>query len=96
MATRRNLLLPESIAALVWDFLHETDPESVERKVSLQVGAQLGIVTPDTPRQALLLLVTGNNFIRAVFTRLTSLISLPRLQQHLFNYFYAIRVAIVP
>jgi len=38
MVTRRNALLPESIVALVWDFLHETDPESVEKIVSRQVG----------------------------------------------------------
>jgi hypothetical protein len=35
----RNGLLPESIAALVWEFLHESVPESVEKTVSRQVGA---------------------------------------------------------
>jgi hypothetical protein len=38
-ATRKNTLLPESIAALVWEFLHESVPESVEKTVSRQVGA---------------------------------------------------------
>src|SRR5258708_10688946 len=94
--TRRKALLPESIAALVWVSLHEADPESVEKIVSRQVGAQLGTVTLDTPRQALLPLVTGNSFIRAVFTRLTSLISLPLPQRHLSSSSYAIRVAIMP
>ena len=86
-ATRRNAILRESIAALVWDLLQETDPESVEKRVSRQVGTM--------PRQALPP-AAGNSFIRAVFTRLTSLISLPRSQQPLSSSFYAIRVTTIP
>lgn len=94
--TPRNVLRHGSITALVWDCLHETRPESVERIVYRPVGAQQGIVILDAPRQVLLPQVTGNSFIRVVFSRLTSLTFLPPLQQHQSSSSCAIQAAMVP
>ena len=96
MTPRRNVLPPGNITALVWECLHETSHESVERIVSQLVGAELGIVTHDTPRQVLLPQVMANSCIRAVFIRVTSLTFPPPLQQRQSSSSCVIRAAMVP
>jgi hypothetical protein len=96
MTPMRNALPPGNITALVWEYLHETSHESVERIVCQLVGAELGIVTLDTPRQVLLPQVMANSFIRAVLIRVTSLTFPPPLQQRQSSSSCVIRGAMVP
>lgn len=96
MTPRRNALPLGNITALVWEYLHETSHESVERIVRQLVGAELGIVTLGTPRQVLLPQVMANSFIRAVFIRVTSLTFPPPLQQRQSSSSCVIRAAMVP
>jgi len=96
MTPRRNVLPPGNITALVWECLHEISHESVEKIVCRLVGAELGIVTLDTPRQVLLPQVTANSFIPVVFIPLTSLTSPRLLQQRQSSSSCVTRAAMAP